>query len=151
MKTKAGNKPEWRRTPFLQVLILLVGFLSACGTPREVYRGYSGTDLPDASLATVELGDATRAKIDDLHILGEKYSAVKLLPGTRRIEYSVTFGVSFLVDPRMSVSRTVGGTVALEAGRTYRLRADRTYGPGYKVYFWIEDDTGNVVFGIKKP
>lgn len=152
MKARAENRPEWRSTPFLQVLVLLIGLLSACATtPREVYRDYSGTDLPETSLATVELGNAVWAKFNDLHIDGAKYSAVKLLPGTYRIEYSATFAVSFLVDPRMRVSRAVSASVALEAGRTYRLRADRTYGPGFTMYFWIEDAQGNVVIGTKKP
>jgi hypothetical protein len=149
---KTANKSKWRRTPFLQVLVLLVAFLSACATtPREVYRGYSGTNLPEASLVTVELGNAVWAKFNDLHVDGANYSAVKLVPGTYRIEYSATFAVSFLVDPRMWVSKAVNAIVALEAGHTYRLRADRTTGPGYTMYFWIEDAQGNVVIGTKKP
>ncbi len=97
------------------------------------------------------MGDAYWATFDELRIEGAKYSAVKLLPGTYRIEYGKTWGVSFLVDPRMQVSRSFGATLALDAGRTYKLRADRTYGRGFAMYFWIEDEKGNIVTGIKKP
>ncbi|WP_116472791.1 hypothetical protein [Zobellella maritima] len=144
------NKVKRRGTLSMPVLILLLTFLSACATaPKEVYQEVSATDLPETSLVTVEMGDATWAKFNDLHIDGAKYSAVKLNPGTYRIEYSTTFGVSFMVDPRMLVSQAVNMTIDLEAGRTYRLRADRTYGRGYAMYFWIEDTQGNVVNEIK--
>jgi hypothetical protein len=150
----AGNRAQRCTAPFLQVLVLLLGFLSGCATaPREakeVYRGYSGTDVRETSLATVELVEVDWAKFNDLHVDGQKYSAVKLLPGPYRIEYSRTFGTSFLVNPNMSVSRAVHATIKLEANRTYRLRADRTYGQGFRIYFWIEDAEGNTVYGTKK-
>lgn len=133
------------------VLLLLIGFLSGCA-PLEIYRAYSGSELPDASLATVELKYVNWARFDDQEIDGRKYRAVKLLPGVHHIEWQKTFGVSFLVDPRMFAKYKKSATVTLMAGHTYRLRAERTYGPGYVVFFWIEDAaTGNVVWGSKKP
>ena len=134
---------------------LLILLLAGC-TTLEVYRGYPGPDLPDASVATVELNPSLFgkrwARIDDVEVDGEKFRSVKLLPGVHRIEWNRTFGVSFLVDPRMFVEYKHSATVTLDAGRTYRLQSDRTTGPGYRVYFWIEDAvTGNVVHGSKKP
>ncbi len=120
--------------------------------PKEVIRGYSGPDLPDASLATVELGSAHWARINELHVKRLKYVIVKVLPGVHRLEWGRTFGVSYLVDPRMIVEYKESATVTLDAGRSYRLRAERTTGRGYRVYFWIEDAlTRNVVYGTKKP
>lgn len=142
-----------RATPVLCSLVALVGLLSGCSTlPREIYHGYSGPYLPDASLAIVDLGTAQWVRIDDLRVDRARYSAVKLRPGAYDIEFGRAFGVSFLVDPRMLVEQKQSATVTLEAGHTYRLQADRTYGRGYRVYFWIEDaGTGNVVYGSRKP
>jgi hypothetical protein len=128
--------------------------LSGCATTpkeaKEVYRGYSGREPPETSLATVELGDAAWAKFKDVHVDGQKYSAIKLLPGSYRIAFGRTFATSFLVSPTMSASRAVHYSVKLEANRTYRLRADRTYGQGFTTNFWIEDAKGNIVFDAKK-
>jgi N-acetylneuraminic acid mutarotase len=134
-------------TSRFQAALLLVIFLSACASlPNEVYRGYSGPDLPDASLATVELGSSDWANIDSLRVERQQYGSVKLLPGIHRIEWAQTFGVSVLVDARMIVQYQESWTVNLEAGHAYRLKADRTYGKGYTVRFWIEDArTGAVI------
>jgi len=134
---------------------LLILLLSGC-TTLEVYRAYPGPDLPDAAVATVELKPGIFgkpwARIDGVDVDAEKFRSVKLLPGVHRIEWNRTFGVSYLVDPRMFAEYRHSATVTLEPGRTYRLQSDRTTGPGYRVYFWIEDAvTGNVVYGSKKP
>ena len=198
MKIKVTCNPKRCSTLLFQTCVLMVVFLSACATtPREVYRGYSGADLPDTSLATVELGDADWMTINDqphdlmrdlaqawramnpesdkfrdgqqaaseqraLHIDGANYNAVTLLPGTYRIEYSARLAVNAFENPGMWmslpksapatwVSRSISATVLLEAGRTYKLRADVANGTGYALYFWIEDSRGPVVTGKKKP
>ena len=133
-------------------IVLLVGSLVGCGTlTTEVFRGYSGPDLADDALATVELGGAEWVEIGDIGFRRGEYGSVKLLPGSHRIEWGVTFAVSFLIDPRMYVPAERSATVMLEAGHSYRLGADRTTGPGYRIYFWIEEPaTGEVVWGSKK-
>jgi hypothetical protein len=133
--------------------VLFVVLFGCASVPKETYRGYTGDELPDASLALLYMGDGGTVKIDGMYYVESyKYSAVKLLPGPHRIEWTSTFGVSVMVDPRMIVGFGNKETVTLQAGHSYRLRADRTTGPGYRVYMWIEDTlNGNVVAGEKKP
>lgn len=144
-----------KSTSLLYAAFLIATLLSTSGCAtllKEVYRGYSGPELPDASVATVELGNVSWARIDGLNIDRQKFAGVKVLPDVHRVEWGRTFGMSFLVDPRMRVEYQDMATVMLDAGRTYRLQADRTYGRCYRVYFWIEDAVdGNVVSGTKKP
>lgn len=144
------------KSTFLLNAAFLIAFLlltpGCAALPKEVYRGYSGPDLPDASVATVELGNVSWLQIDGVRVEPTKYNAVHLQPATYGIEFGKVFGVSYLVDPKMFVEYMWGEMVTLEAGHTYKLQADRTYGRGYSVYFWIEDkSTGNVVYGTKKP
>ena len=134
-------------------IILLAGLLAGCGTlSTEVYRGYSGPDLADDALATVELGSSEWVEIDDVRVKHTEYGSLKLLPGSHHILWGMTFGVSFLVDWRMYVPYEQSATVMLEAGHTYILLGDRTTGPGYRVYLWIEEPaTGDVLYGSKGP
>jgi hypothetical protein len=138
------------RLRLLNVIFFVVLLSSCASQPTEVFRGYTDKGLAESSLASVDMGDATWATFNELHVDGNKYGSVKLPPGAYHIKYSKTFAVSFLVDPRMWVSQEVSTGVVLDPGRTYRLRATRTYGPGYRMYFWIEDDLGNVVAGTQK-
>jgi hypothetical protein len=42
--------------------------------------------------------------------------------------------------------------VTLAAGHIYTLKADRTTGPGYRMFFWIQDETsGESISGKPKP
>ncbi len=97
------------------------------------------------------MGDADWVRIDnDLYVESAKYSAIKLRSGTYSIEIGKEFAVSVLVDIRGFAEHSGKVRVQLEAGRLYRLRAERTYGRGYKVFFWIEDvKTGRPVFWRK--
>ena len=66
MNTNAACRPKRRRVTRLPVCVLLAAFLSGCAaTPREVFRGYPGAELPSTSLATIELGDASWVTIND--------------------------------------------------------------------------------------
>ncbi len=149
-----NSAPSRRAVSVLSPALLLLALLSACATPdKEVvaYKGYFGAEVPDEAVALVKLGDAGWARIGDLRVERPVYNSVKLKPGTYPVAYEVTFGVSYLVDPRMIVSYSANLSATLQAGRTYSLRGDRTYGHGYRVFFWIEDDLGTVVAGTKKP
>ena len=58
----------FRRMSFLGAILLLIGTASGCATaPKEIYRGYSGSDLPDESLATVELGTVDWVRLDPVN------------------------------------------------------------------------------------
>ena len=144
------TKPLWQITALIYWLVLIVGLLAGCARlPKEVYRGYSGPDLPDASLAIVDLGKAHHgAFIDGMYYIDyEKYGTVKLIPGDHRIEWSHG-NQSLLLDRLGYRNIWQSVSVTLEAGHAYRLEVDRTTGR----YFWIEDmTTGRVVAGTKKP
>jgi hypothetical protein len=139
--------------------VVLLAFLSACaGPPKETYIGYPGPERPQEEIATVRLGDAEWARIDnletpysDFHVRHHKYGELKLLPGSYRIEWGHVFAFSPLVNPAVRAEYKHDEAINLTEGRTYTLRADRTFGRGYRIFFWIEDaTTGRVVAGTKK-
>ncbi len=141
-------------------LLTILTVLSACATQSdEIYQGYLGPQRGDAEIATLRLGDADWARVDligpehdDLYLNRNQYGAVNLLPGRYQIEWGHTFGFSVMVEPAMLLSFERRETVALSAGHTYTLHADRTYGHGYRVFFWITDDTtGATIAGSTKP
>ena len=142
--------------PFVPAALILA-ILAGCATrplPDEVYRGYEGPDLPDASAVTFKWAHAFGAcaeVVDDLLPDCSRYGSVKLAPGVHHFQLRRTFGVSVMVDPRMEATYSASFDVNLEAGHAYSFRSDRTYGRGYRVFFWVEDDdTGRVVWGSKK-
>lgn len=138
----------------LYSLAITAVFVSGCvSSSKEFYRGYSGAEQPDAYLALLDMGKADWIKIDGMHFVqGSKYRFVKLLPGKHNLEWSITFFVSVLVDSRGIVEFCANSTANLEAGHNYIIQSDRTFGPGYRVYIWIEDtSTGSVLVGEKKP
>lgn len=126
----------------------------------DVLRGYDGPEQPSAALARVELGMAEWASLSGpgralpapieigFRERNEgRYGATEVVPGIHEITWGRDFAVSFLVDPRMHAAYETRVEVALEAGRTYRLQMDRTYGPGYRVFSWIEDPaTGERIY-----
>jgi hypothetical protein len=138
----------------LYSLAITAVFVSGCvSSSKEFYRGYSGAELAGADLALLDMGKADWIKIDGMHFVhGSKYRFVKLLPGKHNLEWSITFFVSVLVDSRGIVEFCANSTVNFEAGHNYIIQSDRTFGPGYRVYIWIEDtSTGSVLVGEKKP
>jgi hypothetical protein len=122
-------------------------------TPKGTYRAYTGEELSDSSLALLDIGRTASIQIDGMYYIeGSEYSTVKLMPGSHRIEWTNLFGVSVMVDSRGIVAFDLKETIILQAGHLYKLRADRTYGHGYRVYMWIEDtNTGSLIAGNKMP
>lgn len=134
---------------FLCFATFLVGCAS---TESHTYKLYPGSERPLDELVTLDLSGLDQITIDGLKVNRWEYNQVLLLPGEHQIELAKEFGFSVLVDPAML--RTFGKTlnVNFEAGKTYRLIADRTTGQGYRIFFWIEEsDSGQVVAGEKKP
>ena len=155
---KMDRKPKMRNGHYaaaLGFLLILLSIFSGCAAhnPKAVYRAYYGVEPPEGELATLELGAAYEAVIDDRYYVSRgKYGTVKLPAGSHRIWWATGFGVSVMVEPSGYAAFWIVSDVSLEAGHTYRLCADRTTGHGYRVYHWIEDRTaGRVVFGEKKP
>lgn len=127
----------------------------ACATsPRETqpYKLYPGPVRPAAEFAIVQMGDAGAAEFDGRAASARDWTEVHLLPGEHRIRWQTEFGVSAMVDPAMFVTGGNEASVTLAAGHVYSLRADRTTGPGYRLFFWITDDTSReIVAGEPKP
>lgn len=134
--------------------LLCVLLLNACASaPKQVMHCYSGAELPRSSVSEIEMGYANYLVVDNMYYAeGMEFSSVRLLPGEHKLKWSMTFGVSVMVDARMRVGMPADEKVNLEAGHTYRILADRTTGHGYRTYTWIEDvATGKVVAGTKMP
>lgn len=138
---------------FRAVLLGIVA--SACATaPEEVhpYKLYPGPERPLAELAVVKLGNAVAAEFDSRLVMRGDWSEVHLLPGEHTIRWQAEFGVSVMIEPSGFATRGSQVVAQLEAGQVYRLRAERTTGPGYRAYLWIEDaSTGAVLAGMRRP
>ncbi len=137
------------------IALLLFMAVSGCTltAAREIYIGYPGPIRPDEEVATLLLKEADWVMIDrdGIH-LSKFYAQIKLLPGEHHLEWSETFVVSVLVNPEMEDSAVWGETVTLEANHTYLVRGNRSTGPGYQMFLWIEDaGTGEIIAGRKKP
>ncbi len=104
-------------------------------------------ELPLQDLAERVAGDAglrvVRLDEDpDLHLTTRPpHDAVDLIPGTYSVEWGKRFAVSHMIDATMSIDPMRQAELALKPGHVYRLGADRTTGPGYTVFLWIEDVT----------
>lgn len=126
--------------------------LACAALPDLPYKLYPGPVRPDSELAIVRLGDAGAAKFDGRIAARGDWSEVLLLPGEHLIEWQTEFGVSVLVEPSGFATGGNEAKVMLLAGHVYTLRADRTTGPGYRMFFWIHDDTTQqVIAGTPKP
>jgi len=119
---------------------------------HQIYKLYPGDPRPENSLAILSIGDVPRVTVDGLSVSATDYQLIHLLPGDHTLAWQKEFGFSVMVEP--SMTKTAGMTITAEllAGHTYKLFADRTYGTGYRFYFWIEDMTdAKVIGGEKKP
>ena len=119
---------------------------------QEIYKLYPGGTRPSSELAILLMGDVPSATIDGLEVRQTDYQIIHLLPGDHAVSWRKTFGFSVMVEPAMTKSAEQSVSVNLQAGHTYKLFADRTYGAQYQLYFWIQDAaTGAIVGGRKKP
>jgi len=119
---------------------------------HQIYKLYPGSARPLSDLAVVAIGDVPSANIDGLNVSATDYQEIHLLPGQHMLAWRKGFGFSVMVEPAMMKVAEMAIAVELQAGHVYRLFADRTYGTGYKFYFWIEDTAdGKVIGGAKKP
>jgi hypothetical protein len=127
--------------------------LLACTTlPDATYKLYPGPARPASDIAIVRLGDAGVAEFDGRVAERTDWSGVQLAPGKHAIRWQTEFGVSVLVEPSGFATGGNEAQVELIAGHVYTLRADRTTGPGYRMFFWIRDETAQqVVAGVPKP
>jgi hypothetical protein len=129
----------------LGCVIVFFFVLWGCSTalPKGTYRGYYGVEPAESELATLDLGTAAQAIIDDMYLVtSQNYRTVKLIAGMHRIKWVSSY-VDFGVTSKIN----------FEAGHTYTFFQDWRAGYGYKGhYMWIEDmTTGKIVYGEKKP
>lgn len=133
----------------------LAAVLLGCASgPAETlaYKLYPGPARPASEIAIVRLGDAAALEIDGRPVSRVDWTEVHVLPGSHRLRWQTEFGASVLVEPSGIAAGGREAEVALEAGRAYLLRADRTTGPGYRMFFWVEEaGSGRVVAGQAKP
>lgn len=119
---------------------------------RQVYKLYPGITRPLSDLAIVLINDIPTTVIDGLTVAKTDYQEIHLLPGPHTLSWRKQFAFSVMVEPTMSKEAALTLAVDLQAGHTYKLFAERTYGTGYQLYFWIEDvANGKAIGGRKKP
>jgi hypothetical protein len=161
MKTRPakfrGRRPNVRDGSYAALGCVLTLFLifSGCtaSSPKETYRAYYGVEPPESELATLDLGAAHEAIIDDRYYVSKgKYDTVKLPAGAHRIMWTAGFGFSVMVEPSGYAAFDFISDFSFEAGHRYKFFAERTHGHGYKVYSWIKDmTTGSIVDEEKQP
>lgn len=145
------------RHSLIILLLLLTFVLAGCaGLTPDSYKGYTGETKPESEVAIVRDVSARIHEIDGKKIEHRSsrkyYRDAHLTPGKHTITLRRWFTVSVTIVPRGSIDATsIPLAVDLRAGHVYELHADRTTGPGFKVFFWIEDsETGELVAGMRK-
>jgi len=137
------------------VPLLLVALIVACASTGagHAYKLYPGPPRTPVELATLRFGDGvTSLQVDGMRVNSADYERVELLPGKHDITWDATFAVSVLVNPAGRDEAEAAVTTEFLAGHEYSVHGDRTTGPGYRMYLWIEDTaTGRVVGGSRKP
>lgn len=119
---------------------------------HHIYKLYPGDTRQASDLAVVLVNDIPLTVIDGLTVAHTDYQEIHLSPGQHTLTWRKQFGFSVMVEPAMSKEAALTITVDLQAGHTYRLFAERSYGTGYQFYFWIEDvANGKSIGGRKKP
>lgn len=135
--------------------LAIVTLVLGCAGTGEGYRYklYPGPARPDNELATLEFcKPALTFRVDGMRVEQSDYEVVDLLPGEHEIKWGAEFGVSLLVNPAGRDAVATEVTVELRAGHRYIVCADRTTGPGYRMYLWIEDAaTHELVAGRRMP
>jgi hypothetical protein len=135
-------------------MVALLTLLTGCVTvpfnfstttvPKGTYRAYYGVEPAETELATLDLGSAPGAIIDDMHFVsGKNYSLVKLIAGMHSIKWVESNGISDLEAPTGHAAYYEKSKINFEPGHTYsffRIWAKRT-GGDYELYTWIEDMT----------
>ncbi|NTV95594.1 MAG: hypothetical protein HGA75_09285 [Thiobacillus sp.] len=119
---------------------------------RQVYKLYPGSVRPANELAILLINDVASATVDGFGVSKTDYQEVHVLPGRHALAWRQQFGFSVMVEPALLKEASLAVAVDLQAGHVYKLFADRTYGTGYRFYFWLEDAASRaVVGGTKKP
>lgn len=137
----------------LTLLLVLIFVATGCVrlTP-DIYESHSVHDMPDAEIAIVRGKSASIGAIDGKRIEhsdpNKYYETARLLSGSHTVNLRRQFMVSVLLVMKGYIEADRSYSLNLEAGHVYELHADRTTGPGFRVYMWIKDaTTGKLVAG----
>lgn len=166
--SKARSRPPAWVLPRLALVVGLLPSLAGClvvpedktyqalvaeeKSSRQVYKLYPGSVRPTNELAIVLINDIPFATVDGFGVSKTDYQEVHVLPGRHSLAWRQQFGFSVMVEPAMLKEASLSIAVDLQAGHVYKLFADRTYGTGYRFYFWLEDAASRaLVGGTKKP
>ena len=137
------------------LILLFVLLLSGCVVPTpDVYKGYPGQARQAAEISIVRGKSARLHEVDGESLKHpdprKYYHEAHLLPGLHTVTLIREFSVSVLLVSKGWITASKSFLVIMEAGHVYELHADRTTGPGFRVYLWIEDaTTGELVAGQK--
>ena len=127
-----------------QGFCVLVFALTGCATPDQ-FIGYPGQARQAAEISIVRGKSAELHEVDGVRLEHPEpykyYGEAHLLPGHHRVTAYRRFGVSVLLVLKGYVEATRTFSLNMEAGHVYELHADRTTGPGFRLYFWVEDAT----------
>ena len=155
----------FQRGNWFAFMVILLTLLTGCVTvpfsfstttvPKGPYRAYYGVESAETELATLDLGSAPGAIIDDMHFVSAKnYNLVKLIAGMHSIKWVGSNGISDLEAPTGHAAYDEKSKINFEPGHTYRFFQiwAKSTGGDYEMYTWIEDmTTGKIVYGEKKP
>jgi hypothetical protein len=133
-------------------VLALTTACAATSTESHSYKLYPGPEQLAIELATMDISGIDGIIVDGLQVKSRDYDKVLVLPGAHRVIIEKGFGFSVMVEPAMHGSFETSLEFYVEAGRSYKVKSDRTHGHGYRIFFWIEDvDSGDVIAGEKKP
>lgn len=133
----------------------LAALVAGCATNSGedyAYKLYPGPQRTAAELVTLDISHVDTITVDKLRVNRWDYGTVHVLPGIHSLRIEKSYGFSVMVEPSMHGSFEYTLDVELEAGKTYKVKSERTHGQGYRVFFWVEDvESDEVIAGVKKP
>ena len=136
------------RTAGRCVLLVAVLLVSSCGIRVSgTHKAYGGPDRPPDAIAVIEARSAYIGEVDGIEVPAS-VAEVHVLPGEHTVTFGGVYQVSVLINPRGWDRAVTTARFAAEPGHRYTVNFDRTRGPGYRVFLWVEDEaTGEWVSG----
>jgi len=144
-------RTSWLSCSPIVTALVTVG-IAGCGVTSAVYKMYEGPELAAGDIASLDMRDAVSAVVDGRRVDAAEYRRVLLVPGSYTVTVDCLFGASIMVAHGGFIRDSQSLDVLLQAGHSYSLRCERSYGYGYSTYIWVSDDTVNMAAaGQRKP
>jgi hypothetical protein len=115
---------------------------------------YDGPERLAGDVASVSMSDP---EVSSVTIAGKRVNAaefgrVMLAPGSYAVTVECLFGASVTVASGGLIRDSQSFDVLFQAGHAYSPRCERSYGPGFRTYIWMSDDTVDMAAaGQRKP